>query len=75
MFNLIKYPRSFVSGKISKIFVEIGDQVKAGQMLVQMDQTQLKQAKIQLESLKKDYDRIKTLKESGSIAEQQFDQT
>ena len=61
-------------GKIVKIYVEIGDKVKKGQKLVQMDQTQLVQAKLQLASLQKDYDRIKSLKESGTIAEQQYDQ-
>lgn len=61
-------------GKITKIYVEIGDNVMKGQKLVQMDDTQLEQTKIQLHSVQKDYDRIKTLKESGSIAEQQYDQ-
>jgi len=61
-------------GKISNIFVEIGDRVAKGQKLVQMDDTQLKQAKIQLESLRKDYERLKQLRETGSIPEQQYDQ-
>lgn len=76
--NLLPFEELYMApaqpGKISKIFVEVGDKVNKGQKLVQMDQTQLKQAKIQLESLKKDYQRIKTLKEEGSIAEQQYDQ-
>lgn len=76
--NLIPYDEVYLApaavGKIVSINVEVGDKVKKGQKLVQMDQTQLVQAKIQLESLKKDYDRIKTLKESGTIAEQQYDQ-
>lgn len=61
-------------GKIIQIFVEVGDRVKKGQKLVKMDDTQLLQAKIQLESLRKDFGRLKTLRESGSVAEQQFDQ-
>lgn len=61
-------------GKITRIEVEVGDRVKKGQKLVQMDQTQLVQARIQLESLQKDFDRLKALKETGSIPEQQFDQ-
>jgi RND family efflux transporter MFP subunit len=76
--NIIPFEELYMApaspGKISKIYVEIGDKVAKGQKLVQMDQTQLNQAKIQLESLQKDYDRIKTLKETGSIAEQQYDQ-
>lgn len=76
--NLIPFEELYMApaqpGKITKIYVEVGDFVQKGQKLVQMDQTQLDQAKIQLESLKKDYARIKSLKESGSIAEQQYDQ-
>jgi len=76
--NIIPFEELYMApatpGKITKIYVEVGDKVNKGQKLVQMDQTQLNQAKIQLESLQKDYDRIKTLKESGSIAEQQYDQ-
>jgi RND family efflux transporter MFP subunit len=76
--NIIPFEELYMApaspGKITKIFVEIGDKVSKGQKLVQMDQTQLNQAKIQLESLQKDFERIKTLKETGSIAEQQFDQ-
>lgn len=76
--NIIPYEEIYLApaapGKIVKIYVEIGDKVKKGQKLVQMDQTQLIQAKLQLASLQKDYDRIKTLKESGTVAEQQYDQ-
>lgn len=76
--NIIPYEQIYLApaapGKIVKIYVEIGDKVKKGQKLVQMDETQLIQAKLQLASLQKDYDRIKTLKESGTVAEQQYDQ-
>lgn len=61
-------------GKITQVYVEVGDRVKKGQKLAKMDDTQLVQAKIQLESLRKDFGRLKTLRESGSVAEQQFDQ-
>ncbi|MGF7138483.1 efflux RND transporter periplasmic adaptor subunit [Roseimarinus sediminis] len=61
-------------GKIKKIHVEVGDRVKKGQLLVSMDETQLIQAKIQLESLKTDFERMKKLLETNSIAQQQFDQ-
>lgn len=76
--NIIPYEEIYLApaapGKITKIYVEIGDNVEKGQLLVQMDQTQLVQAKIQLASLQKDFDRIKTLNETGSIPAQQFDQ-
>lgn len=76
--NIIPFEEIYLApaapGKITKIYVEIGDKVEKGQKLVQMDQTQLIQAKLQLESLQKDFDRIKSLRETGSIAEQQYDQ-
>lgn len=76
--NIIPFEELYMApaspGKITKIYVEVGDKVAKGQKLVQMDQTQLNQAKIQLASLQKDFDRIKALKETGSIAEQQYDQ-
>lgn len=61
-------------GRIKKINVEIGSHVRAGDVLVIMDQTQLEQAKIQLASLETDYNRLKQLKEKGSISDQQYDQ-
>ena len=61
-------------GRIEKINVAIGSHVSKGDVLVQMDQTQLKQAEIQLRTLETDYNRIKQLHEMGSIAEQQYDQ-
>lgn len=61
-------------GRIEKIFVEVGDRVKAGQVLVEMDKTQLSQAITQLNSAQDSYDRIAKLYETGSIAEQQFEQ-
>lgn len=61
-------------GRIDKIFVEVGSRVSKGDMLVQMDQTQLQQAQIQLKSLEIDYKRLDTLQKVGSITRQQFDQ-
>jgi len=61
-------------GRIEKIFVEVGSRVKKGDMLVQMDQTQLQQAIIQLKNLETDYQRLDTLQKVGSVTRQQFDQ-
>ncbi|MBN2635803.1 MAG: efflux RND transporter periplasmic adaptor subunit [Prolixibacteraceae bacterium] len=65
---------SAVPGKIEKILVEIGDYVNEGDTLVKMDDSQLIQARIQLNNLKTDFLRLDTLKKEGSIAEQQYDQ-
>lgn len=61
-------------GRIEKINVEVSDQVKQGQILVQMDRTQLEQARINLLTLETDYKRLDTLKKTKSIADQQYDQ-
>ena len=61
-------------GRIEKIFVEVGSRVNKGDLLVQMDQTQLQQAVIQLKNLETDYKRLDTLQKVGSVTRQQFDQ-
>lgn len=61
-------------GRIDRIHVETGARVQSGQLLVEMDKTQLQQAKLQLESVEKDYRRLDTLRKVGSVSQQQFDQ-
>lgn len=61
-------------GRIDKINVNISDRVRAGQALVMMDRTQLEQARINLVKLESDFRRFDTLKKTGSIADQQYDQ-
>jgi len=61
------------TGRIEKIFVEEGSEVKEGDLLFQMDDTQLAQAKIQYEVAMDDFNRMKPLIEQGSISKQQFD--
>ncbi len=61
-------------GRIERIYVEVGDRVRKGDLLVQMDQTQLQQAAIQLKNLETDYRRLDTLQKVGSVTRQQFDQ-
>ncbi|HFE63759.1 MAG TPA: efflux RND transporter periplasmic adaptor subunit [Caldithrix sp.] len=60
-------------GTIRKIYVDVGDRVKAGELLVQMDDAQLTQARVQYELAKLDYERMKPLLDEGSISPNQFD--
>lgn len=62
-------------GRIDRILVEVGSRVQKGQILVQMDQTSLQQAKIQIATLENDFKRYETLKETGAISQQVYDQT
>ena len=64
-----------ITGHIEHIYVEVGSRVQKGSMLVRMDQTQLNTTRINLASTKTEFDRVKALKESGSISEQVYDQT
>lgn len=61
-------------GRIEKIYVETGDQINKGDVLFQMDRTQLLQMKLQLASLEKDLARLDTLLKTGSTRQQQYDQ-
>lgn len=61
------------SGRIHKIHVEVGDRIRKGQLLVEMDRTQLVQAEVQLANLKTEYDRALKLKKTNSISQQAYD--
>ncbi len=63
-----------IPARIEKIYVEIGDRVSKGQVLVQMESSSLTQQNTQLENLKKDYERYTELLKVGAIAQQQVDQ-
>ncbi|HPR27401.1 efflux RND transporter periplasmic adaptor subunit [Lentimicrobium sp.] len=61
-------------GRIENIAVEVGTRVNKGDLLVQMDRTQLHQAEVQLRTLETDFKRFDTLRKVGSVAQQQYDQ-
>ncbi len=60
-------------GRIAEIYVEIGDHVRKGQKLVQMDAANLKQLTLQLENQRIDFDRVKELYAVGGVAKADFD--
>lgn len=64
-----------VTGRIEQIFVDIGSHVNPGDLLVRMDQTQLNTTKLTFANLEVEYNRVKTLYESGTIPQQTYDQT
>ncbi len=61
-------------GRVKKINVEVGSRVSAGKILVEMDQTNLFQAKVQLANLKTELDRMTILLKSNSVSQQSYDQ-
>ena len=64
-----------VTGRIERIYHDIGSHVNAGDMLVRMDQTQLNTTKLTFANLKVEFERVKSLYESGTIPEQTYDKT
>ncbi len=60
-------------GRISKIYVEVGDRVSKGQLLVQMDEANLKQTKTQLDNLETSFKRIDELYKVGGVSKSDWD--
>jgi len=65
---------SQTSLRIEQYMVEVGDMVQKGQLLAKMEATNYLQAKLQLEQLKTDYQRAKTLHQSGGASKQLIEQ-
>ncbi len=63
-----------MGGRIRKIYVEVGAQVRQGQAVVAMDAATFSQQETQVATLKRDYERYKELFEVGGISKQQLDQ-
>lgn len=61
------------NARIVKINAEVGDFVKKGQVLAQMDKAQLEQAELQLNNLKSEYERSKALYEKGGVSKSDFE--
>ncbi len=63
-----------VPARINRILVDVGDKVSKGQLLVEMDNTQLFQARVQLDNLEKELARLDTLLRAGAVTQQSYDQ-
>ena len=62
-----------MAGRITKINVEIGDFVKAGQVLAEIDKAQLLQAQLQLQNQEVELQRMKSLFEAGGLSQSDYD--
>ncbi|MDX9782738.1 MAG: efflux RND transporter periplasmic adaptor subunit [Bacteroidales bacterium] len=65
---------SSTAQRIEKIYVEVGSNVKKGQLLVQMESINYANAKTQLENIKTDLARTEALYKAGGISQQQYEQ-
>ena len=57
---------------IDKILVDVGDYVKAGDIVATMNRTSLKQLEINLATVEDSYNRMKPVHEAGGISDQQI---
>ena len=64
-----------ITGKIEHIYTEVGTNVSAGTMLVRMDQNQYNTTKLTYANLGVDMQRMESLRESGAVSQQVYDQT
>ena len=59
--------------RISKIYVEVGDQVRKGQKLVQMDIANLRQLQLQIQNQELEFNRVDELYKVGGISKSEWD--
>lgn len=61
-------------GRLSALYVKVGDRVRAGQTVARLDATQLEQAKVQLDDAKLNLSRMQALFNIGGVSQAQLDQ-
>lgn len=59
--------------RIQKIYVEVGDFVRAGQIVAKMDEVSLNQSKLSMTNDSLEYSRVKKLYEQGGVSKSDFD--
>lgn len=59
--------------RIDKVFAEVGDKVRKGQKLVQMDQSNLMQSKVQMENIEAEFKRLDELYKIGGVSKSQWE--
>ncbi len=61
------------AGRISRILVDVGDSVKEGQVVAEMDQTQLAQVELQMKNNEIELTRLRGLYEVGGLSKSDLD--
>jgi len=72
--NIVNNIAPQTSGRIDRINVEIGDFVKEGQILAEMDDAQLIQAELKYKNAKDELARLKQLYKEGGVSLSDFEQ-
>ena len=71
--NAVNNIAPLTGGRIDKIYVEVGDRVSKGKVLVQMNENSLKQSKSQLDNLKASFKRVDELYKVGGVSKSDWD--
>ena len=71
--NAVNNIAPLTGGRIDRIYVEVGNRVSKGKVLVQMNENSLKQAKAQLDNLKASFQRIDELYKVGGTSKSDWD--
>lgn len=71
--NIINNIAPQSGGRIQKLNVEVGDMVKAGDILVEMDRVQLDQAELRLRNAETELARVRELYAQGGISQSDFE--
>ncbi len=71
--NAVNNIAPLTGGRIDRIYVEVGDRVAKGKVLVQMNESTLKQQKAQLDNLQKSFNRIDELYKVGGCSKSDWD--
>lgn len=61
--------------RINKIYKKVGDSVCKGQLVAEMDPTQYNTVRVQMETAKADYERVKSVYDAGGVSAQTLQQT
>jgi len=59
--------------RIEKIYADVGDYVRKGQVLVQLDQSSLRQVKLQVDNQQVEFNRTKALYDVGGASKTEYD--
>ncbi len=71
--NVVNNIAPQTSGRIKEINVEVGDFVKEGDVLAQIDRANLEQAELQMKNNEIEYERLKSLYEVGGLSKSDLD--
>lgn len=71
--NVVNNIAPSIAVRIEDILVEVGDPVKKGQKLVQMDRSNLKQTKTQLDNMQIEFNRVDELYKVGGVSKSEWD--